>query len=82
MHLWDASVCVMLQVPAAEGLTVRVVNNINKKMEVKPRFLENFRNEGFADSFPYKQKVPHPSPATLKHNRSLTLSHLRCYTVV
>ena len=42
---------------------MRVVNNINKKMEVKPRFLENFRNEGFADSFPYKQKVPHPQPS-------------------
>ena len=55
--------CVMLQVPAAEGLTVRVVNNINKKMEVKPRFLENFRNEGFADSFPYKQKVRQPPPS-------------------
>lgn len=43
--------------PTVDGLTVRVVNNISKKMEVKPRFLETFKNEGYPDTFPYKQKV-------------------------
>lgn len=48
-----------MQVPAVEGLTVRVVNNISKKMEVKPRFLETFKNEDYPDTLGYKQKVPH-----------------------
>ena len=41
----------------ADGLTVRVINNINRKLEVKPKFLETFRNEGYPEQFPYKQKV-------------------------
>ena len=41
----------------ADGLTVRVINNINRRLEVKPKFLETFRNEGYPEQFPYKQKV-------------------------
>lgn len=52
---------------------MRVVNNIAKKMEVKPRFLETFRNEGYPDSFPYKQKVPQPCLIPSPHR-------LKCHT--
>ena len=47
------------QVKTAEGLCVRVVNNVVKKMEVKPRFGEAFTRPGFAypGSADYKQKV-------------------------
>lgn len=45
------------QVPTAEGLTVRVVNNVVKKNEVKLRFHEAFKNDGYAEAFLYKQKV-------------------------
>ena len=41
----------------AEGLTVRVINNITKKLDVKPKFLETFKHEGYPDQFEYKQKV-------------------------
>lgn len=41
----------------ADGLTVRVINNIDRKLEVKPKFLETFRNEGYPEQFPFKQKV-------------------------
>lgn len=43
--------------PLADGLTVRVINNIDRKLEVKPKFLETFRNEGYPEQFPFKQKV-------------------------
>ena len=48
-----------LQVPqaVASGLTVRVINNITKKLDVKQRFLETFKNDGFPTQFQYKQKV-------------------------
>lgn len=45
------------QVPTAEGLTVRVVNNVVKKNEVKSRFYEAFRGDGYPEAFLYKQKV-------------------------
>lgn len=48
------------QIPAPEGLTVRVINNISKKAEVKPRFYEAFKNEGYPEAFPFDQKVPPP----------------------
>ena len=53
--------CSLLQIGnPMDTLVVRVINNVNKKMEVKPKFLEAFRNEGFPDSFPYRQKVRCP----------------------
>jgi E1A/CREB-binding protein len=39
------------------GLTVRVVNNVEKKNEVKPRFANEFCQDGRADAYIYKQKV-------------------------
>ena len=46
-----------LQVETAQGLTIRVINNVSKRMEVKPRFHEAFQKEGCPDAFPYRQKV-------------------------
>ncbi len=43
------------------GLTVRVINNITKKLDVKQRFLETFKNEGYPAQFQYKQKVCTPT---------------------
>ena len=50
---------IAVQVPqaVASGLTVRVINNITKKLDVKQRFLETFKNDGFPTQFQYKQKV-------------------------
>jgi hypothetical protein len=46
------------EVPTAQGLTVRVVNNVDRRSEVKPRFAEAFcAARGFPDAFLYKQKV-------------------------
>jgi hypothetical protein len=45
------------QVLGVEGLIVRVVNNVVKKHEVKPRFNEAFKNDGYPEAFLYKQKV-------------------------
>lgn len=61
--LWYA-----LQVPTATGLTVRVINNVVKKMDVKPRFYDAFRKDGYQGTFQFKQKVhsthmyPHSPP--------------------
>ena len=46
------------QVPQATGLTIRVINNVVKKMDVKPRFYEAFRKDGYPATFEYCQKVP------------------------
>lgn len=46
-----------LQVETAQGLTIRVINNVSKRMEAKPRFHEAFQKEGCPDAFPYRQKV-------------------------
>ena len=46
-----------LQVPQATGLTIRVINNVVKKMDVKPRFYEAFRKDGYPATFEYRQKV-------------------------
>ena len=43
--------------PTASGLTVRVINNVVKKMDVKPRFHDAFRKDGFQATFQFKQKV-------------------------
>lgn len=44
-------------VTGAEGLTVRVVNNVDKVQEVKANFHDAFKTDGFPASLPYRQKV-------------------------
>lgn len=45
------------QVPTAEGLTIRVINNVIKKCEVKQKFYDSFRGDGYAEAFIYRQRV-------------------------
>lgn len=44
-------------IQGAEGLTVRVVNNVDKVQEVKANFHDAFKTDGFPASLPYRQKV-------------------------
>lgn len=44
-------------VPAPEPLTVRLINSVVKKAEVKPKFYETFSGDGYPTEYPYRQKV-------------------------
>nr|KAJ0215673.1 hypothetical protein LSAT_V11C300109400 [Lactuca sativa] len=45
------------KVLGAEALGVRVVSSVDKKLEVKQRFLEIFQEENYPVEFGYKSKV-------------------------
>jgi E1A/CREB-binding protein len=45
------------EVPTATGLQVRVINSVVKKCEVKSKFYEAFRGDGYPEAFAYRQKV-------------------------
>jgi len=49
--------CSVEDVPTAEGLCIRVVNNVVKLNEVKPQFADTFAAQGYPRAFEYKQKV-------------------------
>ena len=50
----------MVKVQVPEGLTVRVINHIGKMAEVKHRFYDIFKNEGYPDAFLFGEKVSGP----------------------
>ncbi|KAG1663398.1 hypothetical protein FOA52_011676 [Chlamydomonas sp. UWO 241] len=46
------------EVLGAENLSVRVINNIMKKCEAKPRYADSFgQTDNYPTSFPYRQRV-------------------------
>ena len=46
-----------MQVPGADSLVIRIVSSVDKKLEVKQRFLDMFQEDDYASEFPYKSKV-------------------------
>lgn len=47
----------LYQVPGADFLVIRVVSSVDKKLDVKQRFLEIFQEENYPTEFGYKSKV-------------------------
>ncbi|KAH7281754.1 hypothetical protein KP509_36G061900 [Ceratopteris richardii] len=47
----------MEEVPTAEGLVVRVLSSVDKKLDVKPKFLELFQQDDYPKDFMYKSKM-------------------------
>uniref|UniRef100_A0A0E0LFE3 histone acetyltransferase n=1 Tax=Oryza punctata TaxID=4537 RepID=A0A0E0LFE3_ORYPU len=45
------------EVPGADGLVVRVVSSVDKKLEVKPRFFKILQADNYPAEFPYKSKA-------------------------
>ncbi|CAN8259549.1 unnamed protein product [Cochlearia groenlandica] len=45
------------EVPGADSLAIRVVASVDKMLEVKPRFLDIFREDNYSPEFPYKSKA-------------------------
>lgn len=56
MVLIESFPLLKFQVPGAEGLTVRVVSSVERKLEVRPLFHDIFK-EKYPKEFPYKSKV-------------------------
>ena len=48
---------VVWQIPAATGLTLRVINNVVRKVDTKSKFYDAFRKDGYPATFEYKQKA-------------------------
>ncbi|CAH8381540.1 unnamed protein product [Eruca vesicaria subsp. sativa] len=45
------------EVPGADSLVIRVVASVDKILEVKPRFLDIFKEDNYSPEFPYKSKA-------------------------
>ena len=45
------------EIPHAEGLTIRVVSSVEKKLDTKSNFMRVFKDQKFPESFSYRSKV-------------------------
>tara|TARA_B100001142_G_scaffold298098_1_gene321011 strand:+ start:10 stop:2334 length:2325 start_codon:yes stop_codon:yes gene_type:complete len=45
------------EIPAADGLVIRVVSSVEKTLEVKKNFKDAFKDQNFPERFPYRSKV-------------------------